>query len=198
MEESPEIMFAMYSRENPQINRQKYVPKQGRQQKCLSMNDHTTTPVAIIGISGIFPQSESVNDFWNHLVSGHDLVTEIPPDRRHLYEPYSHMIKWGGFIPDVDQFDAQFFGISPKEAELMDPQQRLCLQTVWKTFEDAGYRLSDVSGSQTGRFYGMQGVEYAEILKEQSANIEALMSTGTDSNNDSQSYFIFTEPSWPQ
>ena len=53
-------------------------------------------------------------------------------------------VKWGGFIDDIAEFDAGFFNISPREAELIDPQQRIFLQTVWKTIEDAGYTPPDL------------------------------------------------------
>ena len=88
-------------------------------------------------------------------------------------------IKWGGFIDDVDKFDPMFFGISPKEAEMMDPQQRLFMECVWETIEDAGYKPSDLSGTKTGLYVGVASNDYASIIHEQgSREIEAHMSTG--------------------
>ncbi|KPA11138.1 polyketide synthase, partial [Candidatus Magnetomorum sp. HK-1] len=174
--ERPEIFLAMYSTEDVKINGKKYLSKEEIKETNIIANASSTTPVAIIGISGMFPQSVNVKEFWNHLESNHDLIVEIPSDRKHLY---SDAVKWGGFVPNIDKFDAEFFGISPKEATLMDPQQRLCLQTIWNVIEDAGYRASDLSGSQTGIFLGMQGVEYAEVLKKALKDIEPLMATGT-------------------
>ena len=77
---------------------------------------------------------------------------------------YESKSKWGGFIPDVDKFDPKFFNISPAEAEMMDPQQRLFLQVVWKTIEDAGYKASDFSGRNIGVFAGIQFNDYQTLL----------------------------------
>ena len=68
--------------------------------------------------------------------------------------------KWGGFIEDVAAFDAAFFSISPHEAELMDPQHRLFMQTVWHTIEAAGYDPLTLAGQKIGLFAGVQFNEY--------------------------------------
>nr|WP_267919334.1 SDR family NAD(P)-dependent oxidoreductase [Paenibacillus sonchi] len=128
--------------------------------------------IAIVGMSGKLPGSATLNQFWQQIVAERDLITEIPADRwdwKQYYDetnedPNKSVSKWGGFIPDVDKFDAAFFGISPREAQLMDPQQRIMLETVWAAFEDAGYRPSMLSGSQTGVFIGATSSDYAEIL----------------------------------
>jgi acyl transferase domain-containing protein/7-keto-8-aminopelargonate synthetase-like enzyme/acyl carrier protein/2-polyprenyl-3-methyl-5-hydroxy-6-metoxy-1,4-benzoquinol methylase len=150
--------------------------------KCLA-----NTPIAIIGQSGIMPQSEDLESFWQHLDAGDDLITEVPIERWDWQETapdnelsvHTNKVKWGGFMPAVDQFDPLFFGISPREAKLMDPQQRLFLETVWKTIEDAGYKASDLSGSQTGLFVGVATNDYLELLKESGLDIEAYAPTGT-------------------
>ncbi len=142
------------------------------------------TPIAIIGISGVMPQSENIGEFWNHLKNGDDLITEIPKDRwdwkAYFGDPAIEKnrtdVKWGGFMKQVDQFDASFFNISPREAELMDPQQRIFLETVWKCIEDAGYKTSDLSGTKTGLFVGVSNGDYSELLRKHS--IEAYTSTG--------------------
>ncbi|GAX60241.1 mixed type I polyketide synthase - peptide synthetase, partial [Candidatus Scalindua japonica] len=88
-------------------------------------------------------------------------------------------IKWGGFIEGVDRFDPLFFSISPKEAALMDPQQRLFLETVWQTIEDAGYKATDLSGTKTGLYVGVGSFDYATILQESgNKEIGAYASTG--------------------
>jgi polyketide synthase PksN len=146
----------------------------------------TNTPIAIIGMSGVMPQSIDLESFWQHLEAGDDLITEVPPDRWDWQAYYGDPMievnktkaKWGGFMPSVDKFDPLFFGISPREAELMDPQQRLFLETVWKTIEDAGYKASDLSGSNTGLFVGVATLDYDELLRENVTNIEAHSSTG--------------------
>ncbi|HIJ54486.1 MAG TPA: SDR family NAD(P)-dependent oxidoreductase, partial [Deltaproteobacteria bacterium] len=143
-------------------------------------------PIAVIGMSAVMPGSENPEKFWQHLTAGDDLINEVPADRwdwKSLYgdpatEPNKTRAKWGGFIADVDRFDPLFFGISPKEAELMDPQQRLFLETVWKTIEDAGYRAADVAGTDTGLFVGVAANDYAELLGRCASEIEAHTSTG--------------------
>ena len=143
-------------------------------------------PVAIIGMSGVFPQSENLETFWKHLEEGKDLITEIPKNRWNWQEYYGHPmeemnktdIKWGGFLKEVDKFDALFFGISPREAELMDPQQRIFLETVWKTIEDAGYKPSGLSGTKTGLFVGVSIHDYDELMMDHGIEIEAHTSTG--------------------
>jgi len=124
--------------------------------------------IAIIGISGRYPQAENLQEFWKNLQNGRDCITEIPserwdntlyfdPDRNKLGKSYS---KWGGFIADVDKFDPLFFNISPKEAELIDPQERLFLETVWKTIEDAGYSKDSLCGKRVGVFVGVMWGQY--------------------------------------
>ena len=73
-------------------------------------------------------------------------------------------IKWGAFIDDIDKFDPLFFGISPLEAEFMDPQARTVLELVWKVIEDSGYKSSDLSGTNTAIFIGVSNPDYAELL----------------------------------
>ena len=105
-----------------------------------------TDEIAIIGISGRYPEAENVRELWNNLKSGRDCITEIPKSRwdwRKFEEIKSlsgkSISRWGGFIKDPDCFDPQFFRISPREAEIMDPQERLFLESCWETMEDAGY-----------------------------------------------------------
>ncbi|MCG6895404.1 MAG: SDR family NAD(P)-dependent oxidoreductase, partial [Desulfobacteraceae bacterium] len=144
------------------------------------------SPIAVIGMDARMPGSGNTTEFWRHLIEGEDLIREVPADRwdwRALHgdpstEPNRTRAKWGGFLTDVDRFDPLFFGISPKEAELMDPQQRLFLETVWKTIEDAGYRASDIAGTDTGLFVGVSSNDYAELLGRCASAIEAQTATG--------------------
>lgn len=115
--------------------------------------------IAIIGISGRFSGAENVEEYWNNLIAESDCVQEAPAERRELSklspEQKTH-IRYGGFIPGADQFDPLFFRLSPKEAEHMDPRQRLFLEESWKAIEDAGYSLEEMSGSKCGIFVGLQ------------------------------------------
>ncbi len=111
----------------------------------------TTVPVtqeaiAIVGVAGLYPMAANLDEFWNNLLSARDCIDEIPSERWPLegfYDPdpnkaaTSHC-KWGGFIADADCFDTRFFGISPLEAETIDPQARKFLETTWNALEDAG------------------------------------------------------------
>lgn len=137
-------------------------------------NRAKAAPIAIIGMSGKFPGAENLTEFWNHLAANRDLISEIPEDRwnwrdyygDHQNESGKTKIKWGGFITGVDRFDPLFFGISPVEAELMDPQFRLFLETVWATIEDAGYRASALSGSKTAVYVGVTTTDYKDLMQQ--------------------------------
>lgn len=137
-----------------------------------TINSKKSESIAIIGMSGTFPGSKNLDEFWEHLESETDLITEVPKDRwdwRDYHKDYADgdittKSKWGGFIPDVDKFDPRFFKISPLEAEMMDPQQRLFLQIVWHTIEDSGYKASDLSGRNIGLFAGVQFSDYQKLL----------------------------------
>ncbi|GAA2489946.1 SDR family NAD(P)-dependent oxidoreductase [Streptomyces longisporus] len=134
-----------------------------------------TGDTAIIGLAGRYPQARDVREFWQNLAAGKDCVTEIPGERwdhRRFFDPrkgapgksYS---KWGGFLDGVYDFDPQFFNISPREAEIMDPQERLFLQCVHETLEDAGYvrdtgkdRTGNLLDGRVGVFVGVMYQEY--------------------------------------
>ncbi|HEX8189594.1 MAG TPA: SDR family NAD(P)-dependent oxidoreductase, partial [Pyrinomonadaceae bacterium] len=128
--------------------------------------------IAIIGASGRFPQSENLEEFWEHLAAGRDLITEIPPERWDWrdYQAASDadraksVSRWGGFMPGLDRFDAAFFQMSPREAAFTDPQHRVFLETAWHTIEDAGYRPSSLAGRRVGLFVGCQFNEYMALI----------------------------------
>lgn len=129
-------------------------------------------PLAVVGLGCRFPAGgESPAHFWRSLRDGVDGVTETPRDRWDTdayYDPdpeapgkaYS---RHGGFLDQVDGFDAGFFGISPREAAAMDPQQRLLLEVSWEALEDAGEAPSKLRGSRTGVFVGVSSDDYAEL-----------------------------------
>lgn len=127
---------------------------------------------AIIGMSGAFPGSSDIEEFWDNISQGRDLITDIPSDRWDwreydgdseygAYNIYTHS---GGFIENVDCFDAKFFKISPLDAAIMDPQQRLVLEHTWKAMEDAGYSSKDLKGTDTSIFIGISNADYGELL----------------------------------
>jgi polyketide synthase PksN len=110
--------------------------------------------IAIIGVSGRYPGARNIQEFWQNLRDGRDCVTEIPKDRwdHSLYfdedknKPGKTYSKWGGFLEGVAEFDPLFFNISPREAEFIDPQERLFLECVYETLEDAGYTRQSIGG----------------------------------------------------
>lgn len=126
--------------------------------------------IAIVGMAGLLPQADDLEEFWQHLLAERDLITEIPADRwdwRRLAEGVDARLasglKWGGFLRRVDAFDAQFFGISAREAAAMDPQQRLFLQVAWACLENAALRPSTLAGTNTGVFVGVGSFDYSDI-----------------------------------
>ena len=143
-----------------------------------ALNSGAREAIAIIGIGCRFPgESNGPQSYWNFLKSGTDAVTEVPADRW-LVDAYFHpdhhapgrmYARWGGFIRDIDQFDAPFFGISPREAARMDPQQRLLLEVADEAFQDAGLPPGTLAGSDTGVFVGLSTCDYAGIQTAASA-----------------------------
>ncbi|WP_052429552.1 SDR family NAD(P)-dependent oxidoreductase [Paenibacillus borealis] len=134
--------------------------------------------IAIIGLSGQYPMADTLEEFWEVLSRGQDCVTEIPPERwdyRKDYHPEKGKpgkvyTKWGAFMKDVEKFDAGFFHISPREAELMDPQERLMLQSTYHTLEDAGTAPDTLSGKKVGVFIGVMNSHYQMLGAEQYMN----------------------------
>ena len=149
-------------------------------------NRFREVPIAIVGIAGTMPQSDTLDEFWGHLQAGRDLVTEIPRDRW-TWEDYdgnpaeqanTSYSRWGGFMKHVDRFDPLFFGITPREAEMMDPQQRIFIETVWAAIEDSGHRVSDLSGTRTGVFVGVSAKDYIDVLSEQHSTLDGFSASG--------------------
>ncbi|RKI20291.1 SDR family NAD(P)-dependent oxidoreductase [Corallococcus sp. AB030] len=166
--------------------------------------------IAIIGVSGVMPRSENLEQFWKRLEAGEDLVTPIPEQRWDWWKAaYGQAVpglldavrgKRGGFIPHPEHFDAEFFGISAREADFMDPQQRVFLRTLWQGVEDAGYRMSDWWGARVGLFVGVATSDYTELLRARNAPIDGLTSTGVFHSilvNRISYLFNFTGPSEP-
>ena len=116
-------------------------------------------------------KADAPDGFWRLLRDGVDAVTTVPPDRwsvRDFYDPEPGTPGktnscWGGFIGGIDEFDAAFFAISPREAARMDPQQRLLLEVSWEALEDGGIAAEHVAGSNTGVFVGISSQDYMVI-----------------------------------
>jgi acyl transferase domain-containing protein len=142
-------------------------------------------PIAIIGIGCRFPGAQDPEAFWQLLRDGVDAITEIPSDRWDINAFYDEAVtpgkintRWGGFLEQVDGFDAGFFGISPVEAESMDPQQRLVLEVAWEAVENAGLAPDKLAGSQTGVFLGISNSDYTKLICRNFSNITAYHNIG--------------------
>lgn len=172
-ESQVETIYAPRAEQTAHDKKQKFVneyavSKQEKHDSPISSNE----PIAIIGMSGKFPGSKDLKQFWENLCAERNLVTEIPKERwdwrefdnENIADEQRSKSHWGGFIDDVDKFDPLFFGISPIEAEMMDPQQRVFLEVVWAAIEDAGYRPSAFSGKNVGLFAGVQFSDYQHLL----------------------------------
>jgi acyl transferase domain-containing protein/acyl-CoA synthetase (AMP-forming)/AMP-acid ligase II/acyl carrier protein len=146
-----------------------------------------TEPIAIVGIGCRFPGAPNVQAFWRLLAGGVDAISEVPPDRwdvNALYHPDPAMpgkmiTRWGGFLEQVDQFDASFFGISPREAIHLDPRQRLMLEATWEALEDAGIPPQALSGSGTGVFIATLRNDYDILLFRDLTRVDAYSGPGT-------------------
>jgi len=137
--------------------------------------------VAIIGMAGRFPQSPDVETFFDNLLAGQDLTSDLPLER---YSPaYAERMRkagftgHGGFLEEIDRFDAAFFRVSPVEAERMDPQQRLLLETSWRALEDAGYTPEDLP-RRTGVFVGITSLDYAGLWRAEGLAADGYVATG--------------------
>ncbi|HUH71889.1 MAG TPA: polyketide synthase, partial [Mycobacterium sp.] len=145
-------------------------------------------PVAVVGIGCRFPGDVTGPDsFWELLVQGRNAISGTPADRWDAEAFYSpdpltpgHMTtKWGGFVPDIAGFDAEFFGITPREAASMDPQQRMLLEVAWEALEHAGIPTDSLSGTRTGVMMGVYFNEYQSMLASSPDKVDAYTGTGS-------------------
>jgi acyl transferase domain-containing protein/acyl carrier protein len=149
-------------------------------------------PIAIVGIGCRIPGGASTPEtFWTLLREGLDAIREAPPDRwdREAYARLGLSVDGdrpmhpGGFLDQIDRFDARFFGLSPREAATLDPQHRLLLEVCWEALEHAGQAPDRLSGSATGVFVGISTWEYSDIVKSVGPrHIDLHAGTGTAHN----------------
>ncbi len=157
------------------------------EETVVSRKQTSDEKFAIVGYSGRFPGAENLKMFWSNLVEGVDGISEIPKERWPLDEWYSDdkeaegkmYVRHGGFLKNIESFDASFFGISPREAISIDPQQRLLLETSWEALEHAGYTKQDVENSNTGVYFGMCGIDYQAKVMSDAKQIDAYAMLGS-------------------
>ncbi len=144
-------------------------------------------PIAIIGMSCRFPGADGLQAFWDLLAQGRDAITEVPPDRWDVdafFDPNPQakgkiLGRWGGYLENLDQFDAPFFGISPREAAQLDPRQRLMLESAWEALEDAGVPPLSLAGTQAGVFVATLKDDYGSRIFDDFDIIELYSGTGS-------------------
>ena len=149
--------------------------------------DAVAEPVAVVGVGCRFPGDVTgPASLWRLLLDGNDAVSEVRADRwdaEAFYDPNPlapgrMTTKWGGFVSDVADFDAEFFGITPRETEAMDPQQRMLLEVAWEALEHAGIPPDSLDSSRSGVMMGLSSWDYTVVNIERRAEIDAYVSTG--------------------
>ncbi|MGV0780442.1 type I polyketide synthase [Mycolicibacterium sp. XJ775] len=148
----------------------------------------TPEPIAVIGLGcRVAGNVATPSDFWNFLLEGRSNVTEVPDER---WEPYlrrdprnaavlREVTRLGTFLDDLPGFDAEFFGVAPREAEVMDPQQRLALEVSWEALEHAGVSPRALAGSDTAVLMGVNSDDYGKLIMEDLPGIDAWTGIGT-------------------
>ncbi|MYI89695.1 MAG: KR domain-containing protein, partial [Gammaproteobacteria bacterium] len=132
----------------------------------------TDEEIAIVGMACRFPGAPDIDSYWSQLEAGYDAVTDgrrdpgpwegVVGDTAAEDDIYRH----GGFVEGIDLFDADFFGIRPIEARLMDPRQRLLLETSWHALEDAGIDPYTLKDTQSGVYVGLGSSEYRDLVRD--------------------------------
>jgi len=150
-----------------------YLEIRALKEKLRATTERVAEPLAIVGMSCRFPGAPDLEGYWRLLSHGESAVGEVPAERwdnTMYYHPEPGVAnttnsKWGGFLNDIAGFDAAFFDVSPKEAFVMDPQQRLFLEVAWEAMEDSGYTPARLASVKTGVFVGCSNNGYLKLLE---------------------------------
>lgn len=162
--------YILYQLQNGSITKDdamKYIGELGQKK---NVEDDS---VAVIGVSCRMPMADNADTFWDNIINERNCFTAKPEEKLLLGKPLAnpHYAEFlglspyedeaqnlemfiGAYMKDIDKFDANFFGIPPREAKCIDPGQRVFLEEAWKSIEDAGYNAESLKGSRTGVFVG--------------------------------------------
>lgn len=164
-----------------EANVKKIIPSNEKKNVTNNYNDINEikeSDIAVIGFSGRFPEADDAEQFWENLIKHKNCVREINRwNQKEFYDPtmqdsQKSYSKWGGFLENIDEFDPSFFNLSPKQAELMEPRQRLFLEEAWHTMESAGYNKMKMNGLKCGVFIGCEGsTDYFSNIDKSQAEI---------------------------
>lgn len=163
--------------------------------------------IVITGVAGRFPGANSYVDFFQNLSDKKSSIVEIPKDRWDWEAYYGDpdekngvtKCKWAGFVDGFDCFDNDFFNISARESEFLDPQQRVLLELAWHCIEDSSHSPEELRGKKVGVYIGVCHNDYKEIQERFRRNYEAYASIGTHPNmlaNRISYFFDFHGPSY--
>ncbi|HOQ01194.1 MAG TPA: beta-ketoacyl synthase N-terminal-like domain-containing protein [Acetivibrio clariflavus] len=150
------------------------------------VKNHNINDIAIIGIGAKLPLADNIDEFWENIIKGKDCIREFPDTRkRDIDNFFAHIgqsdenIQYinGAYLDEIDKFDYEFFRLTPIEARLMDPNQRLFLQTAWEAIEDSGYGGKKIIGTNTGVYVGYIGAveeyKYKQLCSDDSNSFNA-------------------------
>ncbi len=144
----------------------------------IEVAEESYKDIAIIGMSGMFPQANNLDQLWQNIKAGLSSVTELPQSRKEDLKNYFYFTDQqtensylsASYLDQIDEFDYNFFNLTPKEASLMNPAQRLFLQTSWHALEQAGYAGNKLTGTNTGVYVGYigdhEGYKYKEMIRD--------------------------------
>uniref|UniRef100_UPI000ADB9756 beta-ketoacyl synthase N-terminal-like domain-containing protein n=1 Tax=Streptomyces sp. NBRC 109706 TaxID=1550035 RepID=UPI000ADB9756 len=158
-------------------------------EQVRSLEGQLHEPIAVVGMACHFPGGiDSPEDLWETVVNGRSVISDFPTNRGWdldaLYHPDpdhpgTTYARAGGFLEDIAEFDADFFGIGRTEALAMDPQQRLLLQTTWELLENAGIPPDSLRGSSTGVYMGTTGQDYSFLSASGPEELEGYWGIGS-------------------
>ena len=144
---------------------------------------------AIVGYAARLPGAADADQYWEVLQAGRDAISEVPEgrwDADELFDPDPAapgrvVTRRGGFVEDVTGFDAPFFGVSAREADWIDPQHRLLLETAWRAVEHSGIAPTALANSRTGVFVGLATHDYLTMVCKEldDSELEAYLAIGT-------------------